>query len=363
MFRKARKELHQQLSKYTFTLVVQRVSVPEDCVVDGKVTHYFTTGEEMSISGAPSRNPGSVWVKKKGRRSQQYFGMLLLTDNCDQLPKLSDILVGELHTIQKSVRQFGKQKFAPESQTYKWWINHGGPLYYLATMVLNGTSKSEASLREVLKLQDDYDDVWMLARLILFNNIQGFVDMMDPVKKVVENVKLRLDPVQFVQQLSRWLDDFTIMAEFQKRVPESAVVVVPKKVSEADSEVFVGRKRRQRQEEEYDPDRFSYGNRVSSIITTETQSYQYERPCSPDYELNSPPVSPPYAPSSPPYAPSSPPYAPSSPPYAPSSPPYAPSTPPYAPSSPPYAPSSPPYAPSTPPCNAAKKSFPPLCDL
>ena len=338
MFRKARKALHKELEKYVFVLVVRGVTVPPDCVIHGEVTHYYTTAEELSVS--PSRSLGTVWVKKKGRRSHQRLGPLTLKDSGVELPKAGDILMGELQVDKASERQFGRQKFVAERQSFKWWINYGAPLYYLATMVLKGTSETETSLRKLLKLPGDYDDVWMLARVVLFNNVRGFVDMLDPSKKDLESVKLQEGgPVQFVQQLSVWLDDFSIMTEFQKLVPSGLPQGVPSGLPQsrdnndipplsaapAYQSDFVGRRRTTRAStlfvEEYNPDFPGFHSSSGPIP-----------PRSPQYAPNTPPYSPQYAPNTPPHSPQ---YAPNSPPRSPQ---YAPNSPPYAPNSPPYAP-------------------------
>ncbi len=324
MFRKARKALHKELEKYVFVLVVRGVTVPPDCVIHGEVTHYYTTAEELSVS--PSRSLGTVWVKKKGRRSHQRLGPLTLKDSGVELPKAGDILMGELQVDKASERQFGRQKFVAERQSFKWWINYGAPLYYLATMVLKGTSETETSLRKLLKLPGDYDDVWMLARVVLFNNVRGFVDMLDPSKKDLESVKLQEGgPVQFVQQLSVWLDDFSIMTEFQKLVPPGLPQgardnndIPPLSAAPAYQSDFVGRRRTTRAStlfvEEYNPDFPGFHSSSGPIPPRSPQYAPNTPPYSPQYAPNSPPHSPQYAPNTPPHSPQ---YAPNSPPYAP----------------------------------------------
>ena len=319
MFNKARKELHKRLKKYTFSLVSRGVTIPPDCMENGEVTHYYTTSEELQVG--TQRKGGSVWLKKKARSRQVELGPVVFTSS-EELPKAGDVVFGELYQVANSERKFGKQSVKADRQSYRWWMCPGTALYYLATMVLKGTSETEDSLRALLKLCGGYDDLWMLARLVLFNNIQCFVE----VCMNSTDVKLRESPAVLVQQLSVWLDDFTILSEFQKRMPDQRPTGPPPPTRQ-----FVGRKRSQ----EYN---VSYNANEYNPAQCEFD-FSHRRPAGP--------ASPPYVPASPPYAAASPPYVPASPPYAAASPPYAAASPPYAPASPPYAPASPPYAPSS----------------
>ena len=319
MFQKARKELHKHLKKYMFSLVSRGVTIPPDCVEEGgEVSHYYTTSEELAIGSR--KKGGSVWIKKKARVRQHQLGPVLLASSTS-LPKPGDVVFGEV--IRGAEQKFGKQSFKTERQSYKWWLCPGAPLYYLATMVLKGTSETEESLRKLLKLQGDYDDLWMLARVVLFNNVQCFADMLNPELQSERRVKLREQPAVFIQQLSLWLDDFSVLTEFQKLVPETTSLPPPlSAVDPFPTKQFIGRKRRQLEakSEEYDPDDSNYFSHRQPAGYTSGPGPSFSK---------SPKYAPPYAPASPPYAPVSPPYAPASPPYAPESPTYAPFTPPH----------------------------------
>ena len=340
MFHKARKELHKHLKRYVFTLVTKSVTIPPDCVVGGgEVSHYYTTSDELVIGSR--KKSGSVWVKKKARSRHHQLGPVVLTSS-NALPKPGDVLFGELLQVSGSERKFGKQTFKEERQAYKWWICPGAPVYYLATMVLQGTSETEESLRSLLKLEDNYDDLWMLARLVLFNNIQCFVDMLDRDIQSKQCIKLRHEPAVFIQQLSMWLSDFSVLTEFQKRAP---VASIPEPASASGTTLeplsaaeplpvkkFVGRKRRHdvhadSKQEEYDPDEPSYNepsyNGPSYFDFSHRQpagptSYyrpstppcsptplgtppSFRRDAPPPFFSNTPPGTPPYAPLTPPH--------------------------------------------------------------
>lgn len=361
MFKQARKELHRVLSKHVFAMVSKGVTVPADCVIDGVVTHYYTSAEELPV--VSTRKGGMVWVKKKARTFHpEKLGPIEL--NCgreDVLPKVGDILMGELAKVESSRQQFGRQKFVAERQSYKWWAPNAAPVYYLAVMVLKGTSETEASLRSILKLDDNYDDLWMLARIVLFNNIRCVADLL--LGQGSDNVKLQMGPVQFVQQLSLFLKDLTLMTEFQKLVPDiEPTVVVKERVAPpmpSSAAKFVGRKRRAVESsdmEEYDPSRPSYFDFSHRQPAGETAM-----PGSLFSGAQST-----YTPRSP-QGPRSPPYAPQTPPHlsGPQSPPYVPCSPPYVPCSPPYAPCSPPYKPESPSVHSTRERppFPPMCQL
>jgi hypothetical protein len=340
MFTKARKELHKHLKKYMFSLVTRAVTIPPECVTeDGEVNHYYTTSDELVVG---SRNKsGSVWIKKNARSRQHQLGPVLISSSTS-LPKPGDVIFGEV--MKSSERKFGKQSFKEERQSYKWWMCPGAPLYYLATMVLKGTSETEESLRILLKLQDNYDDLWMLARVILFNNIQCFADMLNPGLHAVPCIKLREQPAVFVQQLSLWLDDFSILTEFQKLIPANVPLptknlIPPLSATQPLSsepvlvKQFIGRKRRQPEKphllhdsreaihdsrEAYDPDEPSYKSRVNGYDFSNRQPAGLTS--APGIPRHSPPVS--FVPLSPSYELESPPYMPTTPPYMPTTPPY-----------------------------------------
>lgn len=335
MFKKARKELHRVLSGWVFSMVSRGVTIPADCVVDGVVTHYYTSAEELPV--AASRKGGLVWVKKKARSyHERRLGPIVLNagQGTNDLPKAGDILMGELATVESSKQQFGRQKFVAERQSYKWWMSNAAPIYYLAVMVLKGTSETEKSLRPILKLHDNCDDLWVLARIVLFNNIQCVADLMVG-RGLSEGIKLQQGPVQFVQQLSLFLQDLTLLTEFQKLVPDMGVMLTETKKTpgpldlpealraKTDKQTFVGRKRQATVlQEPYDPERPSYFDFSHRQPAGETAG-PGPRPCSPTYALHTPsptrPCSPAYVPASPPYLPTTPPdtyntsYAPSSP--------------------------------------------------
>jgi hypothetical protein len=336
MFQKARKELHKHLKKYMFSLVTRAVTVPADCVLEGgEVSHYYTTTDEL-IVGSAKKN-GSVWIKKKSRARQHQLGPVLLASS-NSLPKPGDIVFGE--AVKGPEHKFGRQSFKEERHSFKWWICPGAPLYYLATMVLKGTSETEDSLRQLLKLQGDFDDLWMLARVVLFNNVKCFVDLLDPQFQAKQSIKLREPPAVFIQQVAVWLDDFSVITEFQRlqalsptntasSIPSLAQVTsFPEGAGATTANTtlgpqrkFIGRKRpfvteeykTEYHPEEYNPDdtQFDFSHRRPAGVTSAPgPSKRYD------------PVTPPYVPASPPYVPASPPYVPTSPPYAPFTPPH-----------------------------------------
>lgn len=347
--------MHKLLSQWTYSLVVRGVTIPPECVVDGVVSHYYTTAEELAVSCSSfNKKVNMVWVKKKARWvGSRWLGPISLTDEVKELPKMGDILMGEITTVAGSQKEFGRQKFVAERQCYKWWLCNAAPIYYLATIVLKGTSETEKGLRTVLQLPGGYDDLWVLARIVLFNNIQCVVDLADPNKRNLENIKLQQMPVKFVHQLSMALQDLSLLTEFQKLVPAQVIQEMPTIDRTLEAPGFVGRKRRvsvvssttsvvsnttsvvssttsvastrvstSAVQEEYNPERpsyFDFSHRRPAGDVPEAgkqpQSPTYDlytpSPNTPTYDLHTPPS---YVPVSPSYDPVSPPcYAPSSP--------------------------------------------------
>ena len=113
-FTAARKSLHSLLQGFTFTIVLNPTVVPEGCVQGGRVTHYFTTAQEVSYSKKLERGR-MVWVKKKGRVSGcRWEGCVGVSDDGSKMPKPGDILVGQLVSstqVENSRNQKLRQQF------------------------------------------------------------------------------------------------------------------------------------------------------------------------------------------------------------------------------------------------------------
>jgi len=220
MFKKARKELHKVLSKWTYSLVVHSLTVPADCVSpqDGSITHYFTTCDEISPLGVVQGQHGrKLWIKKKSRcLNKKHLGPVCLNvEESDKvLPRVGDILLGEMTTVAGTAKTFGRHQFVQERQSYKWWLLAGATaVYRLAELVYRGTSETEDALRPFLQLPGHFDDLWILVRVVLFQNLNCVVELSPSVKLQQHSV------VQWMHQWSQFLNDMTLWTEFQQRLP------------------------------------------------------------------------------------------------------------------------------------------------
>lgn len=71
----------------------------------------------------------------------------------------------------------------PNGKRFKKWFNYGPQFKLLHEMVMNGVTLSEQDLgRELLvkNPSEQPDTFWAIARLVLFDNVQAFVNMLRP---------------------------------------------------------------------------------------------------------------------------------------------------------------------------------------
>ena len=276
MFDDARKSVFAALKEWDLARVVSPTVVPDNAVrrnEDGStfVTYYYTTSELVQWWQPPEKNVPkmarfgpvqrhrqgghrkrrSVWVKKQSRHKMVSFGPVNFCDNLNELPQVGDMLAGELVKSDKpysnkELKAFVKQTSLnrKRNSSYLWWTNTGLCLMNFAHLVLNGTKKSEDDVRELLRMKDGYDDLWALARIVLFHNLQCFVDACRPnYKDRPDRMQLHIHPAAFVRETASSFEDAAILQKFTAMLPQT---YVPKPVPSMTSEsVFTKRKRDQ----------------------------------------------------------------------------------------------------------------------
>ena len=301
----ARKALDELLSNITFLKVI--------CIQKDKNSY---TGEAVEIVNG--QNKRSAFFDKFGRsRAFLSVGPITLTqaalglEHPASLPSVGEILVGTLvENTRKSHLKY----------VLRGWSADAKPLQELQRIVKYGTKRTEFELRDLLTQPAGLisksthvmykDEIYMLARVILFGNLRPLqilaslqiedVKLKRPASEVeisaAKNIKISMSACEFVEFITVKLNAQSIQEDFVDGL-EWPLPPVPKEPLE-------------RQISLYDPQ----------------QTFAI-RPASPQ------------APSSPQYMPSSPQYMPSSPQYMPSSPQYNITSPKYTPASPQYTPS------------------------
>ena len=391
MFEDARSTLFHTLSKWTFGTVIRQSVVPDGCVVkrdDGSqyVSHYFTTAEKLILLNNDRRKGRyvrpqveTIWVKKRSRmRKGLWLGPVQLAEKSDRLPRMGDIIVGELMEAEREVgvskKGSDKQRVRTQKKVYQWWHGDARCLWELANITLNGTTKTEQELRSILVTSDEYDDVWALARLILFGNVQCFVNSTNLPPN--ERMRLNSNPVIFIQKAASAFHDPTILTRFQNCLPDvSLPPAVPQKPIYRSGQVeqnSLGEREEKSQHTYKETYNGGYGTADDSFIpisyapTSPTVFAPVRQsrflPKSSEYQESPPvfaPKSPTYNPRSPTYNPRSPTYNPRSPTYNPRSPTYNPTSPTYNPRSPTYNPRSPEFAPRSPTYNPRSPTYNP----
>lgn len=422
-FTSARRELYTQLSRYTFGKVV-RCTVPPDgqTRVGDQVTVTFFHGLATKMEHRqqlPGSRPVKLWFKKappEAARSTLSVGPLQLDAAQESyVPRPGDVLMGNVVPSDGPRRApaavpGGSGTGLESNDRFTFWYPHAACLEALLNYLFHGTAVPEAQLAHELRSRrkGGEDDVWAVARLILFGNVRAFAEQ-HLGSSGAKPMRLSVPPLHFVWQCATKLDDDSIWDKFVELVPDAqpplemeqpeaakpTPLVIPPLFAAGDEPssrdpAFVGRTRRGRSDR---PSQFggpssSFAPPPPPAATFGSAAYSHHDAYSPEEPgyFKPTPVSQPYgsyAPQSPPHY-SSPSHYSSQPPpsaspfmsygsYVPQSPPHpsssasssasahaASSAPPpvntffhnspYQPRSPLYSPSnSPPYCPTTPP--------------
>jgi hypothetical protein len=168
-------------------------------------------------------------------RKGLWLGPVKLIEKKNNLPRMGDIIVGELLSADTEIggqnNRNKKQLVRTQRQIYSWWHGDARCLWELAKVTVNGTTKTEEELRPFLTTPDGYDDVWALARLILFGNVQCFVDLQNA--PISNRMRLHSNPVMFIHNAASAFNDPSIMETFQSCLPQ---VTLPSAISKITNE-------------------------------------------------------------------------------------------------------------------------------
>ena len=229
MFPQAHQTLHGLLQRYTFAVVSRDVVIPDKAreitAEHGlRVTYYHGTAEErLQFTQNYRERPKSVWFNKSARAKPGDFriaGVVLSSAGPSQnaLPNVTDMLVG---IAEASVPEPGKPKRS--GLHYTMWEMGATPLFELAKALVSKVPVSEASLKPKLRLvgSEGQDELWALARLVLFGNMAAF----DPQSQFP--MALRSPPAVFVQECAMRLNDDTIWQKYMEACPAVKLALAP----------------------------------------------------------------------------------------------------------------------------------------
>jgi hypothetical protein len=295
-FERARLELYQLLSSWSFVRVVR------PCV-QGDNGYFHGTG--VKDDGA------RVWFQKmRGDVSGEEgrIGPLLLKTHPDVMPRPGDVLMGKsVPTNQRSDKLL-------------FYFTYASHVEKLKVLVEQGTAQTEAQLAHELRarkpVNGGVDDAWALARLVLFGNVKAFAEQH---RGKPATMRLSCDPLTFVHTCAIDLDDPSIWDAFVTLVPDAVPPVPPpppqpivKPLNLQAAALFVGR-RRAPPSPPKSPPFYDYMKRTRA----ESPPYKPQSPPFYDYSGKGGGESPPYNPATPPYSPRQggmeEPYSPSSP--------------------------------------------------
>ena len=225
MFVQAHQTLHSMLQRYTFSVVARDVVIPDKAkevtAEHGlRVTYYHGTAEERIVLLNYRERPKSVWFNKSGRaKDLKIAGVVTLVSGPPHaLPNVTDMLVG---IAEASVPEPGKPKRS--GLHYTMWEMGATPVYELAKALVSKVPVSEASLKPKLRLAgpEGQDELWALARLVLFGNVAAF----DPQSQFP--MALRLPPALFVQECAMRLNDDSIWQKYVEVCPAVKMALAP----------------------------------------------------------------------------------------------------------------------------------------
>lgn len=225
MFVQAHQTLHGLLQRYTFSVVARDVVIPDKAkevtAEHGlRVTYYHGTAEERIVSLNYRERPKSVWFNKSGRaKDLKIAGVVTLCAGPPHaLPNVTDMLVGIAET---SAPEPGKPKRS--GMHYTMWEMGATPVYELAKAVVSKVPLSEATLKPKLRLagSEGQDELWALARLVLFGNVAAF----DPQSQFP--MALRRPPALFVQECAMRLNDDSIWQKYVEVCPAVKMALAP----------------------------------------------------------------------------------------------------------------------------------------
>lgn len=331
-FDKAREMLADLFDNWVFSTVKSPCQIPTDAFTDdGRATHYYGNAEErtpVSTSGQRRR----VFFSKQARMSDGFWiGPALASTMDTSPPQVGDTLIGMAvvnDRPSKAGRTFGGLR-------YDTWQCGTRQAWELARLIFVGTSQPEPMLKQTLrtKTPGGEDELWAIARLILFGNVEAF----SPDGPAT--MALRKPASAFVHECAVRFGDQSIWTTYTARFPhvkppvsshanhttntkggglaEPPVIIAPvkrrPKQQQSTDRGYQGFQNYQQEQQELLPDVLF---KPPALIPQERspyhqhlQQHQHFQPHSPppqDDEFMAP-VSPPYLPVSPPYLPSTPP--------------------------------------------------------
>ena len=208
-FEVARSNLYAKLYSFTFGKVVRDCKVVQDL----KTNTPFFHGTVKSIKiGDDEPHNATVWFKKGGT---PVCGFQLGPIVCDlppegSVPAIGDILMG---TMVDDTRTIGERRGM--HFRYVQWYPNMTALYTLSRILRLGTAKSEAQLSYDLRLTHGKhkDQVWAIARLVLFGNVQAFVDLFNE-KPVARPMQLGSKADVFISECSYAFEDPALWLRF-----------------------------------------------------------------------------------------------------------------------------------------------------
>lgn len=206
-FKTAIQNIDFELNQLVFSRVFRTHTKEEHrCKPDNdenSFSYYYGFSTEINLFGKSQSH--RIWFKKNTKTRQPvYFGPVALYATT-KIPLSKTILVGVVDV-------------SPKGRSYRWWIDDAFAILQFCRFVRyqNGLKHHSALFYRQLKLQGEYhDELWALAKLLLFGDIMSFLEpKKHPVEKnqyaFKEGYAIRLDPAKFVLATTLFARDITI---------------------------------------------------------------------------------------------------------------------------------------------------------
>ena len=213
-FEVARANMYAQLHPYTFGKLVRDCKVSRIDKTGAALSdpYFHGTVKSLGITQDDPRN-ALVWFKKGASPLRGFaLGPVTITPPpTGHIPSIGDILMGK--TVENEQGKGGV------NLRYIQWYPNMNALFVLCGILRMGTSKSEAQLSHDLRLSygECRDQVWALARLVLFGNVQVFVDLFNkkPASRPMQIGKVDV----FISECSYAFEDDDIWKRFAELIP------------------------------------------------------------------------------------------------------------------------------------------------
>ena len=218
-FHSARVALHEKLENYVCGILSHNVKIPEngretDANGKVKVTYYHGLAQktEPTMRHKNKRKQRTmIWLNKNSRSNRPLQISAAVFDHANNnIPVAGEIIVGPI------------QHRDDQKASFRYWHGGGKCVWELKKLVQHGTSDFR-TLRQKLRTEDKYDDLFVLGAVVLFGDVQLVVDEILQKEGRRFRLNMRSDNplICFLHKMSVDLKDSTIWDKTIELLPDA----------------------------------------------------------------------------------------------------------------------------------------------